>query len=51
VLLSLAMVFEKMIPAMAKVATVAGSTAVTDMWESQYCFALVVVLMPVITKC
>jgi hypothetical protein len=46
------MAFEQTIPMMAKATTVAGSAAaMTNMWESQYCFAPVAMLMPIITKC
>jgi hypothetical protein len=45
------MVFEQMIPAMAKMTIVAGSAAAVDMWKSQYCFTPDDVLMTVIAKC
>jgi hypothetical protein len=46
------MAFEQMIALMAKATIVAGfAAAVTDMWESQYCFAHAIVLMHVIAKC
>jgi hypothetical protein len=44
------MEFEQTIPVMAKMTTVVGSAAV-DMWESQYYYATVAVLMPAIAKC